>query len=45
MEKSSIIIGYIKFLIESLQQRYVDLEVFVVVADIYESPEKFVRED
>jgi hypothetical protein len=45
MAKSSIIIGYTKFLVESLQQRYIDLEVFVIVADIYKSAEKFVRED
>jgi hypothetical protein len=45
MVKSGIVIGYTEFLIESLQQWYVDLEVFVIVADIDESAEKFVRED
>jgi hypothetical protein len=42
---SDIVNHYTKFLVESLQQRYINLEVFVIVADINESAEKFVRED
>jgi hypothetical protein len=45
MENSRIIIGYTKFLVESLQQRYIDLEVFVIVSDINKSAEKFMRKD
>jgi hypothetical protein len=42
---SELVISYTEFLVESLQQWYVDLEVFVVVPNINESAEKFVRED
>lgn len=37
--------GYTEFLVESLQQRYVNLEVFVIVANVDKSAKKFVRKD
>jgi len=37
--------GYTEFLVKSLQQRYVNLEVFVIVANVDESAKKFMRED
>ena len=40
-----IILCYTELLVESLQQRYVDLEVLIVVADVDESAEELVRED
>lgn len=40
-----MVISYTKFLVKSLQQRYVNLEVFVIVANVDESAKKFVRED